>query len=80
MKKTREIAMYILGGLIVAGFFILLYILLFQQVPEDNKDILQIAVGALIGAFTGVVGYFYGSSAGSKDKTEMIGKQNNENK
>lgn len=73
MKQTREIAMYILGGLIVAGFFVLLYILLFQDVPEENKDILQIAVGALIGAFTGVVGYFYGSSVGSKDKTEMLG-------
>lgn len=74
MKKTREIAMYILGGLIVVGFFVLLYILLFQQIPEDNKEILNITVGALIGSFTGVVGYFYGSSVGSKDKTEMMQK------
>lgn len=78
MKKHREIAMYILGSMIVIGFFILLYILLFQRVPEDNTDILQIAVGALIGAFTGVVGYFYGSSVGSKDKTDMINSKSNE--
>jgi len=72
MKKTREIAMYILGGLIVAGFFVLLYILLFQKVPESNADVLQISVGALIGAFTGVVSYFFGSSVGSKNKDEML--------
>ena len=73
--KTRQIYMYILGGLIVIGFFALLYILVFQGVPGANKELLNIVVGALIGSFTTVVGYFYGSSMGSKDKTELMSKK-----
>jgi len=73
MKKTRDIAMLVLGALIVSGFFILLYILIYAAVPVQNKEILNIVVGALIGSFTSVVGYFFGSSIGSKDKTDIIG-------
>ena len=61
MKTMQEIYMYILGAIIVIGFFLLLYLLVYQQIPVDNKDILNIVVGALIGSFTTVVGYFYGS-------------------
>ena len=75
MKKTRDIYMLVLGAMIVAGFFILLYILVYAGIPEQNKDILNIVVGALIGSFTSVVGYFFGSSVGSKDKTDIIGGQ-----
>ncbi|MCK9282227.1 MAG: hypothetical protein M0P71_16550 [Melioribacteraceae bacterium] len=72
MKKTREIYMLILGALIVIGFFVLLYILVYSGIPETNKEILNIVVGALIGSFTGVVGYFFGSSIGSKDKADIM--------
>lgn len=70
----KEGYMYILGAIIVIGFFLLLYLLVYQQIPVDNKDILNIVVGALIGSFTTVVGYFYGSSKSSADKTEMLKK------
>jgi hypothetical protein len=37
------------------------------------------AVGALIGAFTGgVVGYFFGSSSGSAEKTQLLNKTQDE--
>ena len=65
--------MLVLGALIVSGFFALLYILIYAGIPEQNKEILNIVVGALIGSFTSVVGYFFGSSLGSKDKTEVMG-------
>jgi hypothetical protein len=41
-------------------------------VPEPNKDLLNLVVGALIGSFASVVGYFFGSSAGSAQKDETI--------
>lgn len=72
MEKIKEIAMYTLAGIIVVGFFVLLYITIYKEIPEANKDILNIVVGALIGSFTAVVGYFFGSSAGSKEKTKML--------
>ena len=71
MKNGNDIFKYILGGLVVTGFFVLLYLLVSKTVPLENKDLLNLVVGALIGSFASVVGYFFGSSAGSsvKDKT-----------
>jgi hypothetical protein len=37
------------------------------------NDVINIAVGSLLAAFGLVVGYFYGSSKGSADKTDMLG-------
>ena len=75
MKEfIKEGYMYLLGAIIVVGFFLLLYLLVYQQIPIENKDILNIVVGALIGSFTTVVGYFYGSSKSSADKNELLKK------
>ena len=83
MVKGKDLFQYILGGLLVAGFFSLLILLVLRVVPAENKDLLNIVVGALIGSFTSVVGYFYGSSAGSaaKEKTisDIATKTNNGN-
>lgn len=76
--EGRDKFQYILGGLIVAGFFILLYLLVAMKVPEANKDLLNLVVGALIGSFAGVVQYFFGSSAGSAKKSERLDKQTEE--
>jgi hypothetical protein len=76
--KPRDIFQYALGAIIVVAFFLMIYLLLFNGVPEVNKDLLNITAGALISAFTGIVGYYYGSSKGSSDKNEML--KNNGNK
>ncbi len=78
MKKIglNEIFMYSLGALVVLGFFITLFGLLVLEIPTGNREALYLALGTEFGAFTGVVGYFYGSSAGSKQKTELLSKQN----
>lgn len=73
--KMKDIFQYLLGGLIVAGFFTLLYLLVSKTVPEINKDLLNLVVGALIGSFATVVGYFFGSSKGSAEKTELLSKK-----
>jgi len=70
--KAKNLFQYILGGLIVAGFFALMIVLVYTSVPEQNKDLLNLVVGALIGSFATVVGYFYGSSLGSSDKNELL--------
>ena len=71
--KSKDYFQYILGGLIVVGFFILLITLVYSSVPEENKDLLNLVVGALIGSFATVVGYFFGSSSSSAKKDETIG-------
>lgn len=76
--KAKDVAMYVLGSLIVLGFFSLLGILIFVQVPIGNNDVLNLAIGSLITGFATVIGYFYGSSAGSAAKNELL-KPNNGN-
>jgi hypothetical protein len=73
--KSPDFFKYILGSLIIVGFFVLLYLLLLSEVPEKNKDLLNLVVGALIGSFCSVVSYYYGSSSGSAKKDETISKQ-----
>lgn len=73
--KAKEIFQYVLGALIVLCFFAVIVLLIVKGVPSDNKEALLLILGALISAFTGVVGYFYGSSIGSAKKTDIMNKQ-----
>lgn len=73
--KVKDIPMLVLAGTIVVGFFTLLYLLVYQSIPAENKDILNIVVGALIASFTAVVGYYFGSSKGSSDKNDILHQQ-----
>jgi hypothetical protein len=53
----------ILGVLIVLGCFILMYVMLIKDIPSNNKDVVNTAVGFIMGgALAGVVGYFFGAS------------------
>jgi len=71
-KLTKEAFQYTLGAIIVIGFFALIYALIRLNVPIENQDMLNLVIGALIGSFSTIVGYFYGSSKGSSDKTEHL--------
>jgi DNA-binding IclR family transcriptional regulator len=56
----------------VALTFILYAIIIFTDVNEQSKDILIYVLGALTSAVTMVLGYYFGSSAGSKEKDSKI--------
>ena len=75
MENAKEIYQYVLGGLIAVGFMVLLGLLIYKGVPETNKDLLNITVGALIGSFSTLVGYFFGSSKGSADKNRLLNEK-----
>jgi hypothetical protein len=62
----------ILASLITIGFFTILGYMLTEGMPENGKDALLIMLGALGSAWTGVVAYYFGSSAGSRDKDHTI--------
>jgi membrane protein YqaA with SNARE-associated domain len=72
-KTQKDIFQYALAAVVVVGFFAVLGALVFWPVPVENKDALNIMLGALVGAFSGgVIGYFFGSSKGSSEKTELM--------
>ena len=56
----------------VALTFILYGIIIFTDVDEQSKDILIYVLGALTSAVTMVLGYYFGSSAGSKEKSQQL--------
>lgn len=78
MKKINEIYAYILAGLLIVGFFILLFLLVIKPIPVQNSELLYLVTGTLLGSFTSVVSYFFGSSMGSKQKTEILAKKSQE--
>ena len=72
MNAVKEIYLYVLGGIIILAFMVLLALLIFQAIPEPNSELLYLAVGALIGYVGAVITFFYGSSLGSKEKTQIM--------
>lgn len=78
-QKNKERFMYILGGFVVGCGFGVVALLVFNPVPIENKDIVNIALGTLLGMSVSVVNYFFGSSKGSSDKNEMFKKNGGPN-
>ena len=62
----------IVSIIIKLGFFVVLYEVLIDGVPEGGKEISLILLGTLAASFTQVVNYWLGSSRGSKEKTQHL--------
>lgn len=59
---------------VTLGFFGMLAWMLNYDVPTTNKDILNIMLGSLGTAWVSIVGFYFGSSMGSKTNAEAIRK------
>lgn len=70
--KAKEIFMYVLGAFIVGCSVTIVGLLIFNPLPVQNHDIVNIAIGTLLGMAFSVVSYFYGSSKGSSDKNDLL--------
>jgi hypothetical protein len=57
---------------ITLGFFGVLAVMLARGLPAQGGDAILVMLGALGAAWTAVVSYYFGSSAGSQRKTEAI--------
>jgi hypothetical protein len=68
----KDLSMEVLGWIIVVGFFTILVVRMFVTIPPTQVENVGMMIGALIGAFTTVVGYKYGSSKGSADKSAAM--------
>lgn len=64
----------ILAYSITGGFFGVLCGMMFVEIPISAKDVLYVMVGSLGTAWTGVIAYYFGSSAGSAAKHSLIEK------
>jgi DNA mismatch repair protein MutH len=57
-------ALLIAAG-IIAGLFLM-------EIPDGNRDVAMVALGVALGWATAVVHFHFGSSDGSKAKTDII--------
>ena len=73
MKTDREKGyMAILALFVIGATFYLGNVLLTQAVPAENRDIVNVALGLILGLSSTVVGYYFGSSKSSSDKTQLF--------
>jgi len=60
----------VLALLTTAGVFAAVAALFALPIPEANGDALSLAMGALLSAYAGVIGFYFGSSKGARDLVE----------
>lgn len=72
--QTKDLTPRIMAYGVTVGFFGLMIFMMKWDVPAANKDMLNIMLGALGGAWVSIISYYFGSSAGSAKKDETISK------
>jgi hypothetical protein len=70
---TRSMMPPILAGAVTVGFFGIVTLMFFSKIDENNPAILMM-LGSLGTAWTGIIAYYFGSSAGSQAKTDILSR------
>jgi hypothetical protein len=71
---TRDWVPGALAVVFVTGFFALVWIMLRYTIPVENRDAINLLLGALAGAVTTILSFYFGSSRGSREKDAILGR------
>jgi len=75
IKKDLDRVITPVIAMVVIGLcFALIFAVLFFGVQTEERDIVLIIVGAVLGYIGTIIQFYLGSSKGSKDKNEVIRK------
>lgn len=78
MAKFGTSVKGIIGLITTGGFLGVLWIMLHRTEALPDNRVLDTLVGGLSTAWAMVIGYYFGSSASSDRKTELLAKSNND--
>jgi hypothetical protein len=70
--QTHSRIMPSLAIAITGGFFGVAIAMFFIRLPAENREVITLMVGALIGSFVDVRGFYFGSSASSRAKDDAL--------
>lgn len=73
-RFTRELWQTIIGILVISAVFYILARLFGEAIKPENRDAIMIVVGNVMTWGGLIVGYWYGSSKGSADKSDTTPK------
>jgi hypothetical protein len=65
----------LVGVFAMTIYFLIVRSLIQRSLPVDNREPLIHVLGTLDGVISMLVGYYFGSSKGSQEKSEIIKKQ-----
>ncbi len=68
--KLEKVVVPVLALGVVGLAFILIAVLMFVDTPNDQQQLVIFALGFITSAAGQVLSFYFGSSQGSKDKTE----------
>lgn len=68
----RDYNLYALAWVLIIGFFSLVALLVFRELPKDSNGVIFMLFGTLATGFGCVIQYFFGSSKSSSDKTQLL--------
>ena len=64
--------LYALAVVIVAGFFVLCALLMWRPLPEGSSQAVYLLFGGLVGGFSTILQYFFGSSKENAKTTNLL--------
>ena len=73
-STVKDLTPMIMAGVMVAGFFSVVWYMLLYVIPVENQRILDMMLGSLMGSVTSIVAYYFGSSSSSAAKQALIEK------
>ena len=71
---TRSWVPPLLAAAVTIGFFAILGGMMFGKMSVADNTALTMMLGSLGTAWTGIIAYYFGSSAGSQAKTDLLSK------
>ena len=73
--KLKDVTPKVLAAIITVGYFGVLFWMLNYGLPSNGgSEAMLVMLGTLGPAWGGIVAYYFGSSAGSRDKNETINR------